>query len=427
METTLEALERQRAEVAAQMSGLLDGAEGESRDLSRREGAQLRELERQAEALDERIEIKRALPPRQVEDVPGGDEAPVLLAPEQRMQDWGRGRVPVPRSLRAEDADQFSLGRLLRGMCTGQWEQAEVEQRALSEGSGAAGGFLTPEILATVIIDKVRNAARVLQAGATTVPLESDTESFPRLTTDPTAAWRAEGAPVVGTDPTFDRVTFSPKSVATKVLVSFELWSDMIDGGGQLIEDALINAIALAIDLAALRGTGASNQPTGIRNQAGVTIQSLGANGATPTWDNVIDAASNVRNLNLEPDGLIWASRTAQTLGKVKDSTGQYLATPPAIEGIQRLISNQIPVNITQGSSVDTSEIYTAAWRNLLIGFRPQIGISVDRQGGDMDVAVARNPYLFMDNLQLGIYAWARADVQLAHPEAFNVTTGVRP
>jgi hypothetical protein len=206
----------------------------------------------------------------------------------------------------------------------------------------------------TVIIDKVRNAARVIQAGAQMVPLLSDTSSFlPRLTTDPTAAWRAEGAPVVAPTRPFDRVTFAPKSVATKVLVSYEL-SDMIEGGGQLIEEALNHC----------------HRP---RRRSRVTPR-LG--GGEPA------------NRHQEP-------------------SRRHDPEPRCEQRYERDLRR--------------------AWRNLLVGFRPQVGISVDRQGGDFDVvSLARNEKPFMDNLQLAIYAWARARAA-RDPEAFNVVTGVRP
>jgi hypothetical protein len=33
----------------------------------------------------------------------------------------------------------------------------------------------------------------------------------------------------------------------------------------------------------------------------------------------------------------------------------------------------------------------------------------------------------FADTLEIGLLAYLRADVQLQHPEGFNVITGVRP
>jgi hypothetical protein len=62
------ALEHEREELAGHMREVLDRAEAEKRDLSRREGAQVREMERRLEALDDRIEFERGKDPRPIYD-----------------------------------------------------------------------------------------------------------------------------------------------------------------------------------------------------------------------------------------------------------------------------------------------------------------------------------------------------------------------
>jgi HK97 family phage major capsid protein len=123
-----------------------------------------------------------------------------------------------------------------------------------------------------------------------------------------------------------------------------------------------------------------------------------------------------VRALNLEPSAILWSSRTATQLAKVKLSTGEYYPPVPALAGIPRLVTNQIPNNITVGSSSDTSEIYCGDFSQLLVGIRTDLRFSVQ-------VLNER----FADNLQVGLLTYLRADVQLQHPEGFTIVTGVRP
>jgi HK97 family phage major capsid protein len=96
----------------------------------------------------------------------------------------------------------------------------------------------------------------------------------------------------------------------------------------------------------------------------------------------------------------------------MKDSTGAYLAPPAQL--LPMLTTKQIPITNTTGSSSDTSEIYTAQWDQLLIGMRT-----------DLRIEFLRERFL-ADNLQYAFLAYLRADVQLAHPAAFVVDTGVR-
>jgi HK97 family phage major capsid protein len=119
------------------------------------------------------VTARRGEAPRAQQDARDG-----LLGREQRMADWQAGG-PSRSPFTADDADEFSLGRLVRGMATGRWDDADLERRALAEGTDSAGGFLTPEVLASNVIDRVRDAARVMEAGATTVPLDSDKTRSP--------------------------------------------------------------------------------------------------------------------------------------------------------------------------------------------------------------------------------------------------------
>ena len=338
----------------------------------------------------------------------------MALAPEQRMADWAQAR-PSRDGFTPDDAKEFSLGRAIRGACTGDWRGADLERRALAEGTGAAGGFLTPELLSGQFIDRVRNQARVLQAGATTVPLDSDTQSVPRLATGVTGAWRNENTAVIQQDAVFERVTFAPKTLAVETLLSFELAEDMIPEAAAGIDNELAQALALELDRVALRGTGTAPEPRGIRNQTGVGITAFGgANGAAATnYDLLVDLVAGVQAANLQPNAVIYASRAGQTFSKMKDTTNQPMARPPVLNDITEYTSNQVPITLTTGTSTDTSEVYVGKWDELLIGVRPQIGVRFVRESK-------------ADTLQWAITAYLRADIQLRHPAAFQVATGVR-
>lgn len=80
---------------------------------------------------------------------------------------------------------------------------------------------------------------------------------------------------------------------------------------------------------------------------------------------------------------------------------------------IPRQVSNQIPDNL--GGSHNESEIYLGRWSDLLIGMRT-----------DMRFQIRVLDQRYIDNLQYGLLAYIRCDIQLAHPTAFTVLTGVR-
>jgi HK97 family phage major capsid protein len=406
---------------------LLDRAQLETRSMSRRERSEYESLEREIDELG--TEIRRAggdFDPRAAQGTLRGGAGPdgrssVVLAREERMTDWLRehradGRGPNYQSeLSDDELAGLSLGKVFRGMVTSKWDGAEGEHRALIEGTNSAGGFLTPEPLAARFIDRIRNAARVFQAGALTVPMTSDTLNVARLTGGATVAWKAEGNAITPSDMVFDRVTFTARTLPILVKLSVELFEDMEPAAAAGIENEIAQALALELDRGCLRGSGTPPEVKGIRFQSGVTLQSLGSNGATPSFDNVIDGVANVRAANLEPNAILWSSRTATQLGKLKLSTGEYLPPVPAIAAIPKLVTNQIGNAFTVGTSNDCSEIYIGDFTQLMVGLRTDLRFArvLDQR--------------FADTLEVGLLAYLRADVQLQHPEGFNVITGVRP
>jgi len=207
-ETPLQRVERlriERAELVDEMRAISEKAERGRRNLYPDESKRFKDTEARFDGLSTKIQsleeehgfgprlTRSAVAPASRTDAEPADERAVGLRPEERMSDWAASRFGSPMG---RDASDFSLGRAIRGMVTGEWHGADVERRALSEGTDSAGGFLTPELLGSQVIDKTRKKAKVLQAGATVVPLGSDRVSFPRLATDVTGAWKAENAAV---------------------------------------------------------------------------------------------------------------------------------------------------------------------------------------------------------------------------------------
>ncbi len=418
-----------REELLAKARAIAKKAEIERRDLYPDEARRFDDALMEADTLETEIERRqgdydaaRAPLPRRVLDAPtrgrGSGGPGGLLAPEQRMADWHAEHATAGQSgYEPAEIEAFSLGRLVRGMVTANWRDAEVERRALSEATDGAGGFLTPEVLSLAAIDRVRKAARVLEAGATTVPLESDSHSIPRLAGGVTGTWKQQNSPITEETPSFQRVTFVPKTLAVLVKLSLELFEDMTSAGSDLITNELLQALAITLDKEAITGNASMFGPTGVRNIAGVTIQSMGVNGATPTnWAPLVNAVTEIQGKNIEPNAAIYTSRTAKTFSTLADTTGQPLQRPPLIANLTQLVSNQISDSTTEGTSSDCSEIYTGRWADLMIGVRPALG-----------VRLVRDDSMFRNTLSIGLVAWLRADVQLAHPESFVVTTGVRP
>jgi HK97 family phage major capsid protein len=409
----LDQLREQRAAARTAADEILTRAATEQRDLTPEEHEQHRAqvaAEREAaDAMDaerdrQLAELRAAATRR---PGPAAPRDPVLQRSDS-VYDWlaQRGAFdPAEESL--------SFDRYLRGIATADWTGAEHE-RALAEGTIGAGGALVPSPLSARVIDLARNATRVFQAGAVTVPMTAQTLAIPRLLTEGSPAWKTENAAITAADMTFDRIGFTARTLVRLITLSVELFEDADPSSEDVIARSFAAQMALELDRVALFGTGTAPEPRGVLNTSGITTTTHGANGSNITnYDWFIDAKGAVLANNFEPNAHIVAPRTVTSLGKLKEATtNAYLAPPPNMLPI--LVTKQVPINVTVGTSTDASYIFTADWSNLLVGIRTNFSL---RFLGERFLA---------DNLQYAFLAYLRADVQLAQPSAFVVDTGVR-
>jgi HK97 family phage major capsid protein len=408
----LDALRHQRAALRGANDAILNRAAEQARDLSGEELAEHTARAVEARELDDRIEQLladqvaelRAASTRRPTTSPIGD----VLTREQSVTDWlqARGALDQP-------AEPLSLQRYLRGMATGAWEGAEHE-RALAEATVGTGGALVPAPLSARVIDLARNATRVFQAGALTVPMTSQTLALARLTSEGTPAWKSENATITAADMVFDRVTFTARTLVRTVLLSVELFEDADPSSEDVIARSFAGQMAVELDRVALLGTGTAPEPRGVLNQSGITSTAHGAAGSAITnYDWWLDAIGAVRAAGFEPNAHIQAPRSSTSLSKLKEATtNAYLAAPAGL--LPMLTTKSVPINLTVGASTDTSLVFTADWSQLLVGIRT-----------DFTLRFLGERYL-ADNLQYAFLAYLRADVQLAQPTAFVVDTGVR-
>ena len=425
MASLLDQLRAKRTEAREAAAQIEQRAADEQRDLTPEELAEHgqhltaeREASDQLDQLrdDQLAELRGAAVRR---PGPAPARGPVLTR-EQSVEQWAQTRGLFEPGT---DDRPPSFDRYLRGIVSGNWDGAEQE-RAMSEGSLTAGGHLVPTPLSSRVIDLARNQMQVMRAGAVTVPMTAQTLKLARLTGEGTPGWKSEGAAITATaDLAFDAVTFTARTLTRVVTLSAELFEDADPSSEDVIAKSFAAQVALELDRAALRGTGTPPEPRGILNTSGITALTHGAAGSTigspPAaavmgWEFLVDAIGAVRNLNYEPGAQIMAPRTTQSLAKLRDTTNQYIAPPTYLDGIPRLTTKQVPINLTVTSSTDCSEVYTGQWDQLMIGIRT-----------DFQLLFLRERYL-ADTLSYAFLAYLRADVQLAQPAAFAVDTGVR-
>jgi HK97 family phage major capsid protein len=281
-------------------------------------------------------------------------------------------------------------------------------------------GILIPTPLSARVLDRARNLAAVMRAGAVTVPMSTATLKLARLTTDPTAAWTAEAGAIAASDAVFDSVTFTARKLAALLVINNELLDDSDPSIDSVIEQAVAQAIAQKIDYTALLGSGTPPEPAGIVNQSNILTET--AVGTPADFDKFLSALYKVKAANFEPNAVIYAPRTAQKLATLKTGlTGDKtpLAMPADWAAISKFTTNQVPINAGTGAQ---SYGFVAQWDQLGIGLRKNITIEVAREGA---YDISGTVYSAFQKDQTLIRAIVRCDVQLFHPAAFCLMSAI--
>lgn len=309
----------------------------------------------------------------------------------------------------ASDAFATKMGRAAQGF----FVPVEVQKRDLLVGTPTAGGnTVATNLLAGNFIDLLRNKMALTGLGAQFLTGLVGQIAIPRQTAGATAYWVAENGAPTESQQAFDQVTLSPKTVGAFTDVSRKLLlQSSIDVEG-FVRNDLATVIALAIDLAGIAGTGASNQPTGILSTAGIGSVAGGTNGLIPTWANIVDLESAVAVANADVNALGYLTN-AKVRGKLKQV--QKVATygdgfiwdDGMVNGYNTGISNQVPSNLTKGTASGIcSAIIFGNFADLIIG-----------QWGGLDLMV--DPYTGSTAGTVRVVALQDVDVAVRHAESF--------
>jgi HK97 family phage major capsid protein len=332
---------------------------------------------------------------------------------------------PLNVDLSRSEKESYSLLRAISASASGDWSKAGLEKeisetiaqrsgasnggfympsdmawgrRDLTVGTNNAGGFLVgTEHDGASFIDALRAAMVTTRLGARVMSNLQGNVAIPKLSTGTSTYWVAEdGAPTEG-QPVFASVSLTPKNLASFVQISRNLLVQSDPSVEAVIQDDITKAIAVAIDAAALAGTGSSNQPTGILATTGIGSVSFSSAGA-PTFAEIVAIESAISADNAMGANMAFVT-TPALAGVLKTTTKD--------SGSGRFVSEE---NSIMGYSVNPTSSMTA--NTILLGDFSQLMIA---QFGAIEVITERNAQT--GQLTLGLHAMV--DVGVRHAESF--------
>ena len=333
---------------------------------------------------------------------------------------------PLNVDLGKREKESYSLLRAISASASGDWSKAGLEkeisdtigqrsgnasqggfympadmswgQRDLTVGTNNAGGFLVgTDHDGASFIDALRAAMVTTRLGARVMSNLQGNVAIPKLATGTSTYWVAEdGAPTEG-QPVFASVSLTPKNLASFVQISRNLLVQSDPSVESVIRDDITKSIAVAIDAAALAGTGSSNQPTGILATTGIGSVSFSSSGA-PTFAEIVSIESAISADNAMGQNMAFVT-TPALAGTLKTTTKD--------SGSGRFVSED---NSVMGYSVNPTSSMTA--NTILLGDFSQLMIA---QFGAIEVITERNAQT--GQLTLGLHAMI--DIGVRHPESF--------
>lgn len=245
--------------------------------------------------------------------------------------------------LEASEAAARAYGTTAQGVMVpadvlGNWGKRDLNTSDDNE-------IVATNLMAGDFIDVLRNASSVMQAGARMMPGLVGNVAIPKKTAASSAGWiSTEGGAASESEPTFGTVSLTPRTVGAFSDMTRQLILQSTPAIEALVRDDLTQALALAIDAGALKGSGSSGQPTGLYGTSGINTDSFA--GATPTWAEIVGLETLVAEDNALMGNLAYIAPASLygTLKTTAKATNQAIfAVDPdgTMNGYRTIVSNQ--------------------------------------------------------------------------------------
>lgn len=251
------------------------------------------------------------------------------------------------------------------------------------------------------------------------------TLALPKQTGGATGYWVAESGAPTASNQTVGQVTFTPKTVGAYTDLSRAFIQQTSISAESFVRDDIAKVIAIALDVAAINGSGSSNQPLGLLQNTNINTIATGTNGLAISYANVVAMETNVAqsNVNGSAFGYLTNPKVRGSAKTVLQNTSSAAANwiwtntdNPSIgqmNGYKAMATTSVPNNLTKGTAnAICSALIYGNWDDLIIAMWGQLDILVD-------------PYTGSNSGTVRINALQSADINVRHAESFQIITDI--
>ncbi len=452
-------LKKQRLALRADRKPLADAVK--QRDLTEDEQKSFDDLSDKIDALSKRIETLEKVENDDDdpdEDAPektdggDGDDAPADGGDRSKNPRNGHLRFDISTSKTRKDSNVYSLRRALaqhteQRVVTGL--EGEISQD-IARSMGSPKGFFMPwdfkvrgkhklkrrdfttttgtgavgVTVESTFIELLRNKMVTDELGITVEHNLKGKYAKPRQNAASSYSHIGEGSNATGSNPTFDQVNFVPKTSVVQVNISRKSLFEMSIDAEQAVESDMLKVLAIGLDADVLAGDGTGADPTGIIYDPNATVITLAAdtgNGAEMSFADALAFETALANANADRGSMAWVT-TPGVRGKLKATPKingsqvypEFVWNNDEINGYKALVTNQMPKNLTKGTSSNLASIIFGNWEDAVLAL-----------WGGIDILV--NPYINASSGAIQYNLYQEMDTQRMHSNSFVICTAVSP
>lgn len=171
-------------------------------------------------------------------------------------------------------------------------------------GATSGSNLVATDLLAGSFIDMLRKKTTIMRLGTAMGGLVGNVE-IPKQTAGASAYWLGEGSDATEGAPTIGQLALNPKTVAAYSDITRRLAMQSTPDAEALVVRDLRAAMSQAIDYAGFYGSGASNQPKGIKNYTGLNAVDF-ATAGKPTFAELVAMESEIGADDADVDAMAY-------------------------------------------------------------------------------------------------------------------------
>lgn len=311
--------------------------------------------------------------------------------------------------------------------------QTNATQKALTSLSGGGVDNMIYTPLMNDFIEVLRASSAFIAAGPIQIDMPLGGLEISGGNTGATASYGAQGQNAAYSQMTTRKIDLKAKHLKVLTAVNNYALETSPLAVAAIVGNDLLNAMAIALDAAGLRGDGTGDNPMGIRSIAAPGSVFAVPAGLTPTLvqvDAVIKRMLNhlaTSNIPLRRVTWIMSNRVVHFLRFLRDGNGNK-AYPGmsekavSLEGYPVISSEQVPSSL--GVSTIDSEIYLADFNQVIMGVTRGIRIDASQEAAYVDGASNTRAAFSLDETVLR--AMAAHDFEMRYALAASIATGVQ-